>query len=114
MTRERLQEILQSFQSKRILVIGDLMLDEFVWGNVRRISPEAPVPVVEVIGEFSCAGGSGNVARNLREFARDVRMMGLIGTDLYAEKLRKLLKKKHDINLDCLQENRKYKTIVKT
>jgi hypothetical protein len=51
MKLKRVEEILENFQSKRILVIGDLMLDEFVWGRVSRISPEAPVPVVDVIRE---------------------------------------------------------------
>ncbi|MBA2744158.1 MAG: carbohydrate kinase, partial [Chthoniobacterales bacterium] len=51
MSPTRVQEVLSSAASKRVLVIGDLMLDEFVWGKVGRISPEAPVPVVEVTGE---------------------------------------------------------------
>ena len=68
MTPARLAEILNRAAGKRILVIGDLMLDEFVWGKVGRISPEAPVPVVEVTRETSYPGGAANVARNLREF----------------------------------------------
>jgi D-beta-D-heptose 7-phosphate kinase/D-beta-D-heptose 1-phosphate adenosyltransferase len=64
MTPTRLQEILSRAFPKRILVIGDLMLDEFVWGKVGRISPEAPVPVVEVTGESFYPGGAANVARN--------------------------------------------------
>ena len=70
MTPTRLQEILSRAFPKRILVIGDLMLDEFVWGKVGRISPEAPVPVVEVTGESFYPGGAANVGRNLREFVR--------------------------------------------
>ena len=61
----RLQEILDRAASKHVVVIGDLMLDEFVWGKVGRISPEAPVPVVEVTGESFYPGGAANVARNL-------------------------------------------------
>ncbi len=68
MNFNRLQQILDRAPAKRILVIGDLMLDEFVWGKVGRISPEAPVPVVEVTGESFYPGGAANVARNLREF----------------------------------------------
>ena len=68
MTPVRLEEILSHAAAKRLLVIGDLMLDEFVWGKVGRISPEAPVPVVEVTGESFYPGGAANVARNLREF----------------------------------------------
>ena len=69
MDLNRLEHILDSRGLKRITVIGDLMLDEFVWGKVGRISPEAPVPVVEVTGESFYPGGAANVARNLREFA---------------------------------------------
>lgn len=61
-----IRKILDSARSKRILAIGDLMLDEFIWGKVSRISPEARVPVVEVTGESFYAGGAANVARNLR------------------------------------------------
>lgn len=113
MNRDRLEQLLQSFTDRKILVIGDLMLDRFVWGNVRRISPEAPVPVVEVVRETSYPGGAANVARNLREFSDDVRMMGLAGTCLHAKELRRLLVEKQ-INLDCVQEDPAYQTIVKT
>ena len=64
----RLEQIFDRAPAKRILVIGDVMLDEFVWGKVGRISPEAPVPVIEVTGESFYPGGAANVARNLREF----------------------------------------------
>ena len=66
MNLERLQQILDRANQRRVVVIGDLMLDEFVWGRVGRISPEAPVPVVEVSGESFYPGGAANVARNLR------------------------------------------------
>ena len=76
MKLERVEEIVQNFQSKCILVLGDLMLDEFVWGRVSRISPEAPVPVVDVIRESSYPGGAANVARNVKEFSSSVLLMG--------------------------------------
>ena len=79
MKLERLQEILARAKAKRIAVAGDLMLDEFVWGRVSRISPEAPVPVVEVMSESAYPGGAANVARNLREFTRHTDILGLIG-----------------------------------
>jgi D-beta-D-heptose 7-phosphate kinase/D-beta-D-heptose 1-phosphate adenosyltransferase len=113
MKRARLEQFLQSFKDKKILVIGDLMLDEFIWGNVRRISPEAPVPVVEVVRESWFPGGSANVARNLREFSHHVSVLGLTGTDSHAAQLKKLLIN-HHINLDCLQEDPAYQTIVKS
>lgn len=91
MTDNRLHEIFERAASKRFLVIGDLMLDEFVWGKVGRISPEAPVPVVEVTGESFYPGGAANVARNLREFSDAVAVAGLIGQDPSGERLRELL-----------------------
>src|SRR5213075_3543582 len=87
----RLQQILDRAPSKRIIVVGDLMLDEFVWGKVARISPEAPVPVVEVSGESFYPGGAANVARNLREFTANVGVVGMIGRDRGGEQLRQLL-----------------------
>jgi len=113
MTRSRFHQIFESFSRKRILVIGDLMLDEFIWGNVKRISPEAPVPVVEVERESYFPGGAANVARNLREFAGEVHVMGLIGTDAHAEHLKQLLAGE-GINLGCIQQDPGYQTIVKT
>jgi D-beta-D-heptose 7-phosphate kinase/D-beta-D-heptose 1-phosphate adenosyltransferase len=113
MDRARLSQLLKNCESKRVLVIGDLILDEFVWGQVRRISPEAPVPVVEVNRESYFPGGAANVARNLREFATDVRVMGRIGKDMHADQLKRLLREEK-INLDCVQEDAAYHTIVKT
>ncbi|MBI1763711.1 MAG: D-glycero-beta-D-manno-heptose-7-phosphate kinase, partial [Acidobacteria bacterium] len=65
MNQARAQQILQHFNRQTIVVLGDLMLDEFIWGEVRRISPEAPVPVVEVKRESWHLGGAGNVVSNL-------------------------------------------------
>ena len=66
MTIHQLQQILRRFPEHNILVVGDVMLDHFLWGKVSRISPEAPVPVVEVERESFFPGGASNVARNLR------------------------------------------------
>jgi D-glycero-beta-D-manno-heptose-7-phosphate kinase len=113
MKLERLEELLHKFRSKRVLVIGDLMLDEYVWGRVSRISPEAPVPVVEVIRESSYPGGAANVARNVREFTPTVLVMGMIGEDAHAHKLRKLLGE-NGIGLEAVQNDSSFQTIVKT
>src|SRR6478736_2303255 len=91
MNTRRLQQIFARATTKRVVVIGDLMLDEFVWGKVGRISPEAPVPVVEVTGESLYPGGAANVARNLREFMDEVAVIGLIGTDRGGRQLSELL-----------------------
>jgi len=113
MDRERLQHILDNAAAKRLLVIGDLMLDEFVWGNVGRISPEAPVPIVEVQSESSYPGGAANVARNLREFTSSVTMLGMVGADASGEKLMGLLKSE-GISVEGLFTDPTIPTIVKT
>lgn len=111
MNRSRAAAILTP--SKRILVAGELILDEFIWGKVSRISPEAPVPVVEVVSETYNAGGAANVARNLREFVDGVFMMGLAGEGQNADRLRGLLVAS-GIQLDCVQNDPAYQTICKT
>jgi D-glycero-beta-D-manno-heptose-7-phosphate kinase len=113
MNVRRLGEILAGANKKRILVIGDLMLDEFVWGKVGRISPEAPVPVVEVTGESLYPGGAANVARNLREFTAEVAVMGLIGSDRGGRQLRELLAEQKIDMADAI-EDAEFRTIVKT
>src|SRR5712664_3574895 len=99
--------------SKRSLVIGDLMLDECVWCKVGRMSPEAPVPVVEVTGESFFPGGGANVARNLREFLDRVSVIGLIGKDRSGQQLRQLLAERK-IDVSDSIEDEKFSTIVKT
>jgi D-glycero-beta-D-manno-heptose-7-phosphate kinase len=113
MDLSRLEQILDRASSRRITVIGDLMLDEFVWGKVGRISPEAPVPVVEVTGESFYPGGAANVARNLREFVDRVAIIGLLGKDRSGEQLRELLSEQKIDTLDAVAEAT-FHTIVKT
>lgn len=113
MDSTRLQHILQIASKRKILVLGDLMLDEFVWGSVHRISPEAPVPVVEVDRESSYPGGAANVARNLRQFCDEVHVLGYIGNDEAGEKLTRLMNKE-GLQTDGLLVTEEIPTIVKT
>jgi rfaE bifunctional protein kinase chain/domain len=99
--------------SSRILVIGEMILDEFIWGKVSRISPEAPVPVVEVVRESYNAGGAANVARNLREFVHHVRMLGVTGSGPDAERLQRLLTSA-GIQVEDALWDASYQTIRKT
>ena len=96
-----------------MLVVGDVMLDEFVWGRVSSISPEAPVPVVEVQAESSYPGGAANVARNLRPFCAGVLLCGVVGEDSFAAKLRGLLGDE-GIETGALVATAEIPTIVKT
>ncbi len=109
----RLQQLLEVAITKRLAVIGDVMLDEFVWGRVVRISPEAPVPVVEVQSESSYPGGAANVARNLRPFCNAVHIFGLIGRDYPGKRLTEILREE-EISTDAIIEQPDFPTIVKT
>lgn len=81
MDYQRAKNILDNFYGRRLVVLGDLMLDEFIWGEVRRISPEAPVPVVEVKRESWHLGGAGNVVSNLLELGAQAVPIGILGDD---------------------------------
>src|SRR5688572_21584265 len=81
LTRARARALLARMHGRRALVLGDVMLDEFIWGRVGRISPEAPVPVVEVTGESFHVGGAGNVARNVRSLGGEAVLVGIVGRD---------------------------------
>src|SRR6187551_93280 len=111
LSRARAAQLLNP--ATRILVVGEMMLDEFIWGRVSRISPEAPVPVVEVQRQTFDAGGAANVARNLREFVNDVHMLSLIGTGPDAVTLRELLEAR-GIHMDDVIADADYTTIRKT
>jgi D-glycero-beta-D-manno-heptose-7-phosphate kinase len=113
MNLERIQHLLELAGKQRLLVIGDVMLDEFVWGRVSRISPEAPVPVVEVQSESSYPGGAANVARNLRPFCAEVHISGLIGCDPHGTRLKTLLEEE-GITAGSLIASDTLPTIVKT
>ncbi len=87
----RAREILDNAASKRLLVVGDLMLDRYITGSVSRISPEAPVPVVHVVADSAVPGGAANVALNIQSMGARARMVGLVGNDTDGETLRSML-----------------------
>lgn len=91
--KTRLLNILENFKNKKILVIGDIMLDKYIWGDVSRISPEAPVQVVNVIKETYAPGGASNVASNASALNAKVFMMGIAGNDEAKKMLLDELKK---------------------
>ena len=109
----RLLELIERFAGKRMLAIGDLMLDEFIWGKVSRISPEAPVPVVNVVRESYYPGGAANVARNLREFTNQTAVVGVVGTDAAGDRLLETLGSA-GIRTDGVLRERTASTTVKT
>jgi len=106
------ERIIKDFKNRKILVIGDIILDHYIWGKVNRISPEAPVPVVEVTRENFLLGGAANVANNIVSLGGHAAIVGINGEDIAGEALRSILLQK---GVDCsglFTENRP--TTVKT
>lgn len=94
-TESRISNLLQLFKGKRVAVVGDLMVDRYYWGTVGRISPEAPVPVVEVIEEQDRLGGAANVANNIQTLGGEPMLVGLIGNDHPGQVFLQILKERN-------------------
>ncbi len=88
----KLLKLINKFNRGKILVIGDIMLDEFVWGKVSRISPEAPVPVVEVTKENIMLGGAANVLKNIHALGGQAMLLGVIGRDYNGERFMEIVR----------------------
>src|SRR3989454_12627514 len=109
----RARAILDAARRARVLVIGDVMLDHFIWGNVARISPEAPVPVVDFERESFMPGGAANVARNLTALDASADLLGVIGRDEAGKKLASLLEEQR-VHCDGLLQHFDRATSIKT
>jgi rfaE bifunctional protein kinase chain/domain len=110
---ELLAQAVSRFRGRRILVVGDIMLDRFIWGSVSRISPEAPVPVVEVRRESTCLGGAANVSANLRSLGARPVPLGVLGADYEGRQLKEEFRAL-GAPLAGLVVDRNRSTIVKT
>jgi len=106
---KKMEKIISNFSKKTVLVLGDLMMDKYIWGDVSRISPEAPVPVVEVRKDTRCLGGAGNVSHNLESLGATPLQVGVVGKDEEGEWIKNRLPENKGIFVD---ERRP--TIVKT
>lgn len=91
---KNLKNIISKFPKTRVLVIGDLILDQYIWGTVDRVSPEAPVPVVWAKKRTYVPGGAANVANNIRSLGGEVSLIGVVGKDLHANTLLSEIKKR--------------------
>src|SRR5947199_5428704 len=90
--RQRTETVLRQLRDRNIVVIGDVMLDEFIWGDVSRISPEAPVPVVDIRRQSTHLGGAANVLANLVALGAKACVVGVVGDDDAANKVRSELR----------------------
>ena len=109
----RLKKLIPKLRGKRIGVLGDLMLDRYLWGEAKRLSPEAPVPVVDFVSQSECLGGAGNVAANVAALGARVEMFGAIGADEAGRALQKCLRAQ-EIGDEGVVANAKRMTTLKT
>ena len=109
----KLKKIIQKFKQAKILVVGDLILDEYIWGSVERISPEAPVPVLWAKKRTFVPGGTANVANNIRSLDGQVTLLGVTGKDANSKILLSELKKRK-INAGGIFTEAARHTTVKT
>ena len=112
-SRKRLEKIFKTLQGKRILVIGDIMLDEYLVGSVTRISPEAPVPIIEIEEQHLNLGGAANVALNVSNLGCIPVLVGLIGTDAMGAAFKKLMHHKN-LEVSAVIQHKSRPTTVKT
>lgn len=113
LSRKRAKELTGRFEGRRIVALGDMMLDEFIWGRVRRISPEAPVPVVEVERHTLALGGAGNVVSNLVALGARALPLGVVGDDENADRLRSAFTEL-GVNAESLVTDESRPTTLKT
>jgi rfaE bifunctional protein kinase chain/domain len=108
-TLARFNEISSQFKSKKILVYGDIILDRYIFGQINRISPEAPVPILKIDHEECRLGGAGNVSSNIDNIGARALLMGVVGKDIYAKEVLRL--KKSD---RLIADTQSCQTLVKT
>lgn len=111
--KEKLFNIIDNFKNYKILVLGDIILDEYIWGKASRLSPEAPVPVLEVSKYSYILGGAANVAGNIKTLGGKIALAGIIGKDSQADKLEEILSDKN-IDVSCIIKDENRPTTVKT
>lgn len=115
LSRNRAEEILATARDRRIVVLGDVMLDEFIWGDVTRISPEAPVPVVNIKRESIHLGGAANVLANITAIGASGSVVGVVGRDAAAERIRESVRRNCNGQTDgALIADDKRPTTIKT
>ncbi|MCZ6466399.1 MAG: PfkB family carbohydrate kinase, partial [Alphaproteobacteria bacterium] len=111
--RSALVPLVEALSGARVLCLGDLMLDRFVHGEVDRISPEAPIPVLRVTGESAMLGGAGNMVRNLAALGGRVRFIAVVGDDPPAGQIRALLDEHEGVEATLVVDGSR-QTSVKT
>jgi len=113
LTPQKLEELFRAFTAKKVMVIGDVIVDSYIWGRVERISPEAPVPVVTVEKREERLGGAANVALNLQSLGAQTLLCSVVGADRRGQDFRKLMSLAR-LNREGIIESGERKTTVKS
>jgi len=108
--KDKLTELFNSFNDLNVLIIGDVMVDSYLWGNVERISPEAPVPIVSVSRRENRLGGAANVALNIKSLGANPILCSVVGDDLKGEEFIQLLEKQQMETLGILKSQKRVTT----
>ncbi len=111
MNRHEINRAFESFKNMNILVIGDVMIDAYVWGKVSRISPEAPVPIINILKKEYRLGGAANVALNLKQLGSNSIICGVVGDDYEAQVFSELLRKREITDIGIIPEANRQTTI---
>lgn len=112
MNKKKFESVIKKFSEKKIAVVGDVMLDKFIWGKITRVSPESPVPIIDVEKESEHLGGAANVAMNIKSLSSDILLFGIIGNDESGTHFKKILEKNKISTYGIVRDNRP--TTVKT
>src|SRR5271168_5624628 len=107
----RLRRVIPRMRGKRIGVLGDLMLDRYMWGTASRLSPEAAVPVVDFVEQSECLGGAGNVAANIAALGAKVEAFGVVGSDEAGRALQKCLETASIVHRGVVADSRRVTTV---
>lgn len=111
--RSDVRILLEKFRTKKVLILGDIMIDSYMWGKVNRISPEAPIPVVSITGREYRLGGAANVALNVKSLGAEPILCSVVGVDEKASIFRELLEK-NNMSSDGIISHPNRKTTIKT
>ena len=112
MAYRNLEEVFEAFNNLNVLIVGDVMIDSYIWGNVDRISPEAPVPIIQVNKKEKRLGGAANVAKNIQALGATPFLCSVIGDDADGYELLKILKQRN-LSLKGLVQSRDRQTTIK-
>ena len=113
MRKKEIIQLFDSFNNMKVLIVGDAMIDAYMWGKIEKQSPEAPIPIVEIEKHENRLGGAGNVARNIKSLGATPILCSVVGDDYKGKHLKELLEKE-DLSTNGMFTESGRKTTIKT